>query len=519
MMTSMIDKNFHTGSKIDILLGMILVLNISMIHAQVSISPGTWITVKEGASMMIGTDLHIKSIEESSGFFVDQTNNGDVTITGDILVERFMTPDEWHNVASPVSNETSDCFTGTELVFWYDETQIWNDWNFGWVWYDGATGGPLMVFRGYDVFFDADPVTINYSATGAETLNTGDYTSPVTITNPAPNPIEIPSHLGWNLAGNPYPSPVDWLASSGWDKSDINDAKYIWDGNLDLYTIFIGGGSPIGINGGTRFIPSNQGFWVQATTTGSIGIANSVRIGDMSGTPDFYKVQPPDYPLVSLVATGNNKHDEIIIRFIEGTTGGFDLNYDASKLFSFVEDVPQLSVKSGKNSLALSTVPALANGLAFSLTFQCGIPGNYSIDLANRTILADTISVYLLDELTSAVTNLSELRQYEFYHDPSYTGERFKLLFNPSEADLKRMGQDTYFSVYATGHIINIIRNNYDDLSGWIYIYNLMGQPVCEKILDNHQKSTLNVNVPTGYYIIYIVTNQYVYTKKILIIN
>ena len=121
-------------------------------QAQFSIGPGGFVTLKEGGSLMIGTDLHIKSVAGSSGHFADQTVNGDVTITGDITVERYMAPDIWHNVASPVSNETSDCFTGTDLVFWYDETLIWNDWNFGWVWYIGATGGPLMVFRGYDVY-------------------------------------------------------------------------------------------------------------------------------------------------------------------------------------------------------------------------------------------------------------------------------------------------------------------------------------------------------------------------------
>ena len=60
---------------------------IPALEAQVSIEPGSFITLKEGGSLMIGTDLHIKSDGDSSGFFVDQTTNGDVTITGDITVE------------------------------------------------------------------------------------------------------------------------------------------------------------------------------------------------------------------------------------------------------------------------------------------------------------------------------------------------------------------------------------------------------------------------------------------------
>ncbi|HPI85400.1 MAG TPA: hypothetical protein PLR01_03440, partial [Bacteroidales bacterium] len=159
----------HTIHGLRIMPALVFSILSHLAAAQVSISPGTWITVKEGGSLYIGTDLHIKSTADSSGYFVDQTIDGDVTITGDITVDRYMAPDIWHNVASPVSNETSACFTGTDLVYWYDETQIWNDWNFGWVWYTGATGGPLTVFRGYDVFFPDNPVTVNYSATGKKT--------------------------------------------------------------------------------------------------------------------------------------------------------------------------------------------------------------------------------------------------------------------------------------------------------------------------------------------------------------
>ena len=54
-----------------------------------------------------------------------------------------------------------------------------------------------------------------------------------------------------------------------------------------------------------------------------------------------------------------NRSDEVVIRFIEGTTDGFDLNLDASKLFSFNEDVPQLSIKSGKQVLAINTLPQI----------------------------------------------------------------------------------------------------------------------------------------------------------------
>jgi hypothetical protein len=484
---------------------------VPVLKAQVTIEPGSFITLKEGGSLMIGTDLHIKSNADSSGYFVDQTTNGDVTITGDATVERYMTADEWHNVASPVSNESTGCFPGTDLVFWYDETLILNDWNFGWVW---DTLGPLNVFRGYDVYFPGSPVLVNYHATGTQTLNTGAYNIAITYT--LSDPTEIDSHIGWNLVANPYPSPVDWLAA-GWDKSDIHDIKYIWNGAGDIYTIFMGGGSPIGINGGTRFIPSNQGFWVQALHTGSFGVQNSVRLGDMSGTPDYYKLKPVDYPLVSLVAKGNERSDEVIIRFIEGATEGFDLNYDASKLFSSTETVPQLSIRSGRQILALNTLPQISDNLEIQLDFICGSPGYYSICLSQRTNLDPAVKVYLKDERVHKYFELSGNTVYQFYHDPLSNKNRFKVCFNPSSDLLNEFSSDDYYTVYADKSIITILKNTDEKVSANMTIYNVLGQLLYEKTLGFNDKSSFSVNFPAGYYIVSIQYDQHMSNSKILI--
>jgi hypothetical protein len=500
-----------------ILFLLALLACIPLTKAQFSIGPGDYVTVKSGGSLMIGTDLHIKSINGSSGALADQNVNGDITITGDITVDRYMSANEWHNVASPVSNETSAVFTGTDLVFWYNETQIWNDWNFGWTWYSGATGGPLMVFRGYDVYFNTTPVTVIYEATGTETLNTGPYTYNVTITDPTPNPTEIPSHLGWNLAGNPYPSPVDWLAASGWDKSDINDAKYIWDGTNDVYTIFIGGGSPYGLNGGTRFIPSNQGFWVQAVTTGTISINNAVRLGSMTATPDFYKLAPVDYPTVNLVASGNGKKDEVALRFIQGTTSGFDVNYDATKLYSFIEDVPQISLQFGEQVFALNTLPELKDELGVPLNFLCGVRGSYKISLSARSNLDPSVKVYLRDNLAAEIINLAIDSSYQFEHDPRNQNARFTLWINPSEDVINNITPASYFSVFASGNEVTVRKNTLMDITGVAIVSNMLGQCVFKKRLNNNTNSVFNLNVPAGYYIVTVLTDYNSINFKVLI--
>lgn len=485
-----------------------------LLHSQFTLAPGGFITVKEGGTLMIGTDLEIQSTASGSGYLVDNTIDGDITITGDILVERYLTDDMWHNVASPVSNETSSCYPGTDLIFYYDETIILNDWNFGWVMYSGA----LDVFRGYDVIYmDASPITISYQATGAETINTGAYSIGVTITDVAGG--EIPSHKGWNLVGNPYPSPVDWLASSGWNKSDINDAKYIWDGTNDVYTIFIGGGAPVGLNGGTQFIPSNQGFWVQAVDNGTIGINNAVRIGDISGTPDFYKSDDFDYPLLSLVSSGNGFEDEIIIRFIEGTTDGFDLNFDAAKLFSMNNEVPQLSIVEQGSNFALNTYPEIQDDMGFRLDFYCSKAGYYDIDIDERTNLNQGTEIYLKDELERQIVNLLELGTYSFYHEPGNRKERFTLWINPNQDIKNNLDAVSYFKVHAYKNVITILKNTVKDAEGSVSVYNMLGEIVFFESINNSKLNSYNVELPTGYYIVSIVTDIHRSNSKIIIVN
>jgi hypothetical protein len=495
---------------------LILLFSFGVLTAagQFTIKPGGFITVKEGGTMMIGTDLEIHSTASGSGYLVDNTVDGDITITGDILVERYLTDDMWHNIASPVSNETSSCYPGTDLVFYYDESIILNDWNFGWVMYSG----PLDVFKGYDVIYmDSSPTTVTYQATGSENINTGSYSIGVTITDVAGG--EIPSHKGWNLVGNPYPSPVDWLASSGWNKSDINDAKYIWDGTNDVYTIFIGGGAPVGLNGGTQFIPSNQGFWVQAVNNGNISINNAVRIGDITGTPDFYKDGDYDYPLLSLVSSGYGYEDEILIRFIEGTTPGFDLNWDAAKLFSMNDAVPQLSIQEQGSEFALNTYPEIIDDLGINLNFRCSESGYYDISINERTNLDQAIELYLKDEKENQVVDLSKLETYSFYHDPVNDKGRFKLWFNPNQDIKNNLDPVSYFKVHAYKNVITILKNTVKDVAGKVLVYNMLGEIVFFESINNSKTNSYSVELPTGYYIVSIETDIHRSNSKIVIVK
>lgn len=493
---------------------MLGLLSSYSVFAQFTMTPTSFITIKDGTILSIDCDITIQGNATSSAYFVDQTSIvQSVSITGNVAVQRYLTDNEWHNVASPVAVANTSLYGTTWLTFYYDETYIQNDWMFGWFDFAGA----LTPMRGYDVFLDAGPLSVTYTGTGSE-LNTGNYS--FNVTNSTFVAEEPAARKGWNLAGNPYASPVDWQYAAGWNKTDINNAKYIWDGIQDNYTIWIGGGAPIGINGGTQFIPSNQGFWVQAIQNGAVSINNRCRIGVTAATPDFYKNDPVEYNLLDLVSTGNGYSDETMIRFIDGTTAGFDWNYDASKLFSFEEGVPQISTLAGKfDVLAINTLPELINELQVGLNFQSTKSGSYEIRLTTRTKLKDNIEVYLKDNFDKKVINLSQDSAYHFYHQPTNRKNRFTIYFNPSDDVINNITIDSYFTIFSFRNEITILKNTVKQLKGEVSIYNISGQQVFKDQLSNEIKSIIKLTVPTGYYVISIKTNESIMNKKIFITN
>ena len=489
---------------------LIICVNVSV--AQLVISSGSSITIKDGTSLYVGTNMYLESDANGSGHLADQNTTGNCIITGTKTVERYLSANGWHNTSSPVINTNSSVYTGTDLIFYYDETIILNDWNFGWVWHDG----PLSIMKGYDIFSESS-FTTNYTATTSESLNTGNYNIAITRTNVTNGEIE--NRKGWNLIGNPYPSPIDWLMESGWDKADINDAKYIWSPTNNNYTIFLGGSTPTGINGGTQYIPSNQGFWVQAAQNGNISVNNSARVGLMPSTPNYYKNGATISQELRLFTTGNGYTDETMIRFIPESTHEFDLNKDACKLLSNHDSVPQLSTLSGKTMLAINSLPEITHGLAIQLNFSCNTSGYYTIAIDDTSTINSAASIYLKDIREQKIINLNNAKKYKFYHNSTNNRSRFKVYFNPSEDIINNIEPDSYFTVSSSKNKLSIIRNTTELHNGQVNIYNIVGQKIKSFNISNNTTTNIVLNITTGYYIVSIITNNHIANSKIWLHN
>ena len=485
---------------------------VSSALSQVLIGPGSSITVKEGSSIYVGTDLSVSSDENSSGHFCNQNAAGGYTITGNISVERYLTAGGWHNTSAPVSNNMSSVYTGTDLVFYYDETIVMNDWEFGWVFYNG----PLSVMRGYDVYLSDSPETVVYTAGAIGNLNDGSYAVAVTRTD-VPNG-EIESHKGWNLIGNPYPSPLDWLEETGWDKTVINDAKYIWDPVNGIYTIFLGGNNPVGLNGGTQYIPSNQGFWVQAVSDGTVQVHNSARRGIMQNTPNYYKSGKEQYPMILLEVSGNGFSDQTLVRFLDNAGKVFDRNMDACKLDGRRSDVPNLNTVAGGDRMAINSLPGMHDGLSVEMEFSCGTSGYYQLTVLPSTIGEHQV-VYLQDKVESRFIKIGEDQVYSFYHDIRNNRSRFALHFNPSDEVINRVEPADAFSIYFANGKLGLLRNTTREMSGELSVFDLFGHCLHTWSFDGAKQHLFDFKGTSGLYLVSVRTGNFGFSQKISYIN
>lgn len=491
------------------ILSLLTCLTLSLFsQAQFVISPGSSINITQGGSLYIPTDFYIESNSSSSGYLADQNSQGECTITGSVYVERYLTANGWHNTSAPLNNISNSVYSGADLIFYYDETIIENDWNFGWVMHQGS----LNVMQGYDVYLPS-ALTAVYSGAGTN-LNTGPYSINVYKTDPANGEIE--SHKGWNLVGNPYPSPVDWQADAGWTKTGINNAKYIWNPANNNYTIFLGGDDPVGLNGGTQYIPSNQGFWVQAYTEGSLSVNNTARITQMQSTPDYYKDNKISYPFIRLSAYGNEFIDECVIRFLDYATEKFDLHTDASKLFVVHGETPQISVQGTKNNYAVYSLNKISNGLQTDINFKCSKSGWYDIEFNEITNISDTMRLYLKDYKEQNIVEIVEKASYNFYHDPSFAENRFCLLFNPSKQQLGQMQKASMLIYFLEGKV-KIENYHPYPVEGSINIYSTDGRLLFGKKITIHKKEMINTKLNPGFYIISFISGNYRIDTKLIL--
>ena len=268
-------------------------------------------------------------------------------VVGDISMERYIDAGEtfWRYFTSAVEGATVGEYLDDFVTAGFPGSP-WPDFPFNSIYtydetmgpgsgYVGCTGTSQVINQGQglqvwcgDTIIGTQPFTLDLVGQPSQ----GPITMPVTFTNTG-TVLED----GWNLVGNPYPSTIDW-DSPDWTKVNMANAIYIQNPDNQQYATYVAGAST---NGGSRYIASQQSFWVYAAAASPQLVAHE---GIKSAVDQaFIK----DASILSAGTTirlqGIEHFDEVVIRDVENALTTYDFEYDAKELWGGWAVMPQLS--------------------------------------------------------------------------------------------------------------------------------------------------------------------------------
>ena len=410
--------------------------------------------VNPGSGLNISTSLNTNNqlILASSAVGSGSIGNGGGTLSGNVTVQRYIGSNtQWRMIGFPltagitISASALAAFYGTGYnAYTYneaadDETNYGNSGttNAGWVPFTNtatiaANQGILMI---------GGTPTSTISVTGP--LNSGTQSIPLTK-----------SKNGWNFIANPFASNINWTSIVSNNGSLLNNAAiYRYDPNSTAYSSYING-SAAGALTQSNVIENGAGFFVQATTAGTLTIQESDKTtsapaaslmgsnlarGSVAMDGIYGNTEDKSIISLSILKEGDIFADHLVLRWgVDPATDGFDGKYDAYDLGR--KQGPDLSaVDNAGIKYSIFHGSALKTTDAENREIQLNVAqvteGSYTISSQLLSPIANNNTIALLDHYNGTYTTLDNT-------NPSYTFnvtsdaasqslKRFSLVFNP----------------------------------------------------------------------------------------
>jgi hypothetical protein len=331
----------------------------------------------------------------------------------------------------------------------------------------------------------------------------------------------------WNLIGNPYPSYIDFNSFFTDNKDQFNtegeyQAVYGYNGaTSNGWTVW--NSATIADPAITELIAPGQGFFVKAKPQG----------GSVTFTPDMQTTGNADDFIVGKqtnlevalsklrLSSGTDKATTAIY-FIEGTTRGLDVGYDAA---TYSQSSSGFSIFS--NLVADNTGSAMAiqsldyndfNDVVVPLGINAKLAAlTISIDKLTNTIPED-VGVYLEDRETSTFTLLTNT-DYTFTPSADLKGAGRFYLHYTAKALTAESTNFNYIQIYTTISPKEIMIKGSLKSDATAVLYDVNGRLVLNQKLK--QTSTTHridaSRLSVGFYLIKVFNDQGVKTQKIFI--
>lgn len=447
--------------------------------------------IHNGASITIAGSLTASGIMTLDGGVNLIVNNGGSLIdngfagTGTANVQKSLANGKWHYFSAPISDATSNVVFGDWLAPWDCALQAWGP-------YIMATTYPLNGAEGYATYTkNSTPALKSF----AGHLNTG-----------------VVNHVCANggasyfcLVGNAYPSAID-LSSGAISWPGPSHTAYFWDPNNMTYKIYTTVGATH-----TKYAPSVQGFFIEVPAPGSFTLANAAR----THNSEAFLKSDDNYPnVLQMNATNlsNNYTDVAVIGFVEGTTNGYDYNYDAAKLANGNE-APSVFSWINDQKVAYNIQPSLTESTVVPMGFTSGISGNVTFNAENLESFDASVSIYLEDLKEGTIQNLKSNPSYSFAYNTGDNANRFVLHFSAPTSIGEHASGVQIYSYESSIYVKNLTSQKMQN----VFVYDLLGQEVFRSALNQSPIQKFNLSVNSGYYLVKVVTENGVTTQKVYI--
>ena len=452
------------------------------------------LTIASGKALTVTGSITNNS--GNSGLIIESSGNNCGSLIGggtpSATVKRYIagytnTENGWHLLSSPVgtfsiNGSSFDPGDNDDLFRWEETTALWMN---------HKVGDPASIVPGIG-YLAAYQTTATKSYVGS--LNYSD----IPLTN-----LSFTSETnatGCHLLGNPYPCALNWNPSSGsgWNLSNVNGTAKIWHAENASY-------SDISADG---IIPATQGFMIfVSSSTNSITLPLANRI---HSTTDWYKDNEENKIKLTVYDIEGSTAQESIISFNENATVGFDNKFDSYFLAGYA---PQFYSTINEGALSTNTIPEITSSTTIPLLFIKNTSTDYYIEVEGVNNLEPQETVYLTDLKINHTQSLNENSIYNFTSQEGDIAERFLLHFSPliiNEQDLSQQ-----INIFSCGANVEI--RSKSPINAKVNIYNLSGQLLTQKYMNNESNASISITNHKGITIISIITEQQSTTQKVTI--
>jgi len=241
------------------------------------------------------------------------------------------------------------------------------------------------------------------------------------------------STQGFNLLSNPYPSPIDWnklvqLSEASMSRSmNKLGSGNRFNGQFATW-LPLGSEEGLGINGASRYISSQEGFFVQAFKNDTLAFTDQCRV-EVLNTRSV--TVPEVIPYVRLSLQHAGKADETVVYF-SSVNSNFEAvdGKDAPKMLPArnlhywysIKDSVKLAIQGRKSIETRDSVP---------LGIYAAQAGMSQLRLTEAQHFPATAMLFLEDKKTGTFTNLRRQPSVDVQLDAGENLQRFVLHFRP----------------------------------------------------------------------------------------